>query len=104
MEIGDKTKPFLPMTQGLENAGAISAIGSDVTGFRIGDVVGVCSSGVQPPLGMFTHGGFADKLAADFRYLALVPDGLDLSLAALATDAGMTSYHAMIKTGGASRA
>ncbi|MGP6172153.1 zinc-binding dehydrogenase [Microbacterium sp. A204] len=101
MELGDGMMPFLPMTQGHENAGVISAIGSEVVGFRIGDVVGVNSSGVQPPLGMFTPGGFADKLAADYRDLARVPAGLDVSLAALATDAGMTSYHAMIKEGGA---
>lgn len=101
MESGDRAMPFLPMTQGHENAGVISALGSEVVGFEVGDVVGVCSSGVQPPLGMFTPGGFADKLAADYRDLARVPAGLDLSLAALATDAGMTSYHAMIKAGGA---
>lgn len=101
METGDHTMPFLPMTQGHENAGVISAVGDEVEGFSIGDVVGVCSSGVRPPLGMFTPGGFADKLVADYRDLARVPSGLDLSLAALATDAGMTSYHAMIKAGGA---
>lgn len=101
MQVGDAVMPFLPMTQGHENAGVISALGSEVTGFQVGDVVGVCPSGVQPPTGMFTPGGFAEKLAADYRDLARVPDGLDLSLAALATDAGMTSYHAMIKVGGA---
>ncbi len=101
MEVGEGTMPFLPMTQGHENAGVISAIGDGVEGWKVGDVVGVCSSGVRPPLGMFTPGGFADKLVADARDLARVPEGLDLSLAALATDAGMTSYHAMIKVGGA---
>jgi propanol-preferring alcohol dehydrogenase len=100
MQAGDGVMPFLPMTQGHENAGVISALGGEVTGFQIGDVVGVNSAGVQPPLGMFTPGGFADKLAADYRDLARVPAGLDLSLAALATDAGMTSYHAMVKAGG----
>ncbi|MGW0435749.1 alcohol dehydrogenase catalytic domain-containing protein [Micromonospora sp. NPDC003197] len=102
MEIGETTMPFLPMTQGHENAGVISALGEGVEGWKIGDVVGVCSSGVRPPLGMFTHGGFADKLVATAADLARVPAGLDLSLAALATDAGMTSYHAIIKVGGAS--
>jgi len=101
MEAGDAAMPFLPMTQGHENAGVISKLGSDVTGFAIGDVVGVCPSGVQLPTGMFTPGGFAGKMAADYRDLVPVPAGLSLSLAALATDAGMTSYHAMIKTGGA---
>ena len=101
MEVGDQAMPFLPMTQGHENAGTISALGAEVSGFQVGDVVGVCPSGVQLPTGMFTPGGFADKLAADYRDLARVPEGLDLSLAALATDAGMTSYHAMVKVGGA---
>jgi propanol-preferring alcohol dehydrogenase len=95
----DPMMPHLPMTQGHENAGVITAVGDLVTGFTLGDVVGVCSSGVQPPLGMFTPGGFADQLAADYRDLARVPAGLDLSLVALATDAGMTSYHAMVKAG-----
>lgn len=101
MEAGDGVMPFLPMTQGHENAGVISALGTEVTGFGLGEVVGVNSAGVQPPLGMFTPGGFAGKLAADYRDLARVPDGLSYSLAALATDAGMTAYHAMIKAGGA---
>lgn len=101
MELGDQVMPFLPMTQGHENAGIITQLGAEVTGFQVGDVVGVCPSGVQPPTGMFTPGGFAGKLAADYRDLARVPEGLDLSLAALATDAGMTSYHAMMKVGGA---
>lgn len=101
MSGNDAAMSFLPMTQGHENAGVISALGSEVTDFEIGDVVGVCPSGVQLPAGMFTPGGFADKMAADHRDLARVPKGLDLSLAALATDAGMTSYHAMIKVGGA---
>jgi len=100
MECGDGVMPFLPMTQGHENAGVIAALGADVTGFQVGDVVGVNSAGVQPPLGMFTPGGFADKVAADYRDLAKVPAGLDLSLAALATDAGMTAYHAMVSAGG----
>ena len=91
--------PFLPMTQGHENAGVISEIGEGVTGWNIGDAVGVCSSGVRPPLGMFNHGGFADKLVANFEDLARVPAGLSFELAALSTDAGMTSYHAMAKEG-----
>ena len=99
MQQGDAAMPFLPMTQGHENAGVISAIGPGVVGWKVGDVAGVCSSGIRPPLGMFTPGGFADKLLTDYRDLARVPEGVDFSLAALATDAGMTSYHAMIKAG-----
>lgn len=101
MEVGESAMPFLPMTQGHENAGIISAVGEGVTGWAVGDRVGVCCSGVRAPLGMFTPGGFADKLVTDAPDLARVPEGLDFSLAALATDAGMTSYHAMVKEGGA---
>lgn len=99
MSGNDAMMASLPMTQGHENAGVISALGSEVVGFEVGDVVGVCPSGVQLPAGVFTPGGFAEQMAADYRDLARVPAGLDLSLAALATDAGMTSYHAMIKVG-----
>ncbi|MEE2056843.1 zinc-binding dehydrogenase [Rhodococcus artemisiae] len=101
MQVGEATMPFLPMTQGHENAGVISALGAGVEGWNLGDVVGVCTSGARPPAGMFTPGGFADKFLADARDLARVPEGLDLALAAIATDAGMTSYHAIIEVGGA---
>ncbi|QDB79578.1 zinc-binding dehydrogenase [Georgenia sp. 311] len=101
MQIGERAMPFLPMTQGHENAGVISAIGEGVTGWEVGDAVGVCPSGVRPPAGMFTPGGFAGKMVAHSADLARVPEGMDWALAALATDAGMTSYHAIIKVGGA---
>jgi len=102
MQIGEQAMPFLPMTQGHENAGVIAALGEGVTGWQVGDAVGVCPSGVRPPAGMFTPGGFAGKMVAHSADLARVPEGLDWELAALATDAGMTSYHAIIKVGGAS--
>jgi len=101
MQVGERAMPFLPMTQGHENAGVISALGEGVTGWQVGDVVGVCPSGVRPPAGMFTPGGFAEKMVAHSADLARVPEGLDIALGALATDAGMTSYHAIIKEGGA---
>lgn len=102
MQIGEQAMPFLPMTQGHENAGVIAALGEGVTGWQVGDAVGVCPSGVRPPAGMFTPGGFAGKMVAHAADLARVPEGLSWELAALATDAGMTSYHAIIKVGGAS--
>jgi propanol-preferring alcohol dehydrogenase len=101
MATGGRSMPFLPMTQGHETAGVISKIGEGVTGWAIGDRVGVCPSGIAPPPGAFRPGGFADQHAAPAADLARVPDGLDISLGALATDAGMVSYHAMIKRGGA---
>ncbi|GAB2466494.1 zinc-binding dehydrogenase [Xylanimonas ulmi] len=94
--------PFLPMTEGHEIAGVIAKIGPGVTGWSVGDRVGVCPSGVAAPAGVFRHGGFADQHVCPAADLARVPDGLSWALAAAATDAGMTSYHAIIKRGGAS--
>jgi propanol-preferring alcohol dehydrogenase len=102
MEVGEGTMPFLPMTQGHETAGVISNLGDGVAGWSVGDRVGVCPSGMGPSPGMFRHGGFADQHVAPAADLARVPDGLDISLGALATDAGMTSYDAIIKRGRAS--
>lgn len=99
IESGGRSMPFLPMTQGHETAGVIAALGPGVTGRAIGDRVGVCPGGAAPPPGMFRHGGFADQHVAPAADLARVPDGLDISLGALATDAGMVSYHAMVKAG-----
>lgn len=99
LESDGKAMPFLPMTQGHETAGVITRLGEGVTDWQVGDRVGVCPSGIAPPTGVFRHGGFADQHVAIAGDLARVPDGLDISLGALATDAGMTSYHAMIKVG-----
>ena len=92
----------LPMTEGHEIAGVIAKVGPGVTGWAVGDRVGVCPSGVAAPAGVFNDGGFADQHRCPEADLARVPDGLSWALAAAATDAGMTSYHAIIKRGRAS--
>lgn len=94
---------FLPITEGHEIAGVIAKIGPGVTGWDVGDRVGVCPSGVAAPAGVFANGGFADQHLCPAADLARVPDGLSWALAAAATDAGMTSYHAIIKRGGAKK-
>ncbi|MGW1024368.1 zinc-binding dehydrogenase [Streptomyces sp. NPDC002577] len=93
--------PYTPMTLGHETAGVISAIGEGVTSWQVGDRVGVCPSGTGPIPGFFAPGGFADKQLVHADDLARVPEGLGIALAAVATDAGMTSYHAIIVRGGA---
>lgn len=92
--------PFTPMTLGHETAGVISALGPGVTGWRVGDRAGVCPTGRGPVPGIFAPGGFAAKQLVAADDLAPVPDDLDISLAAVATDAGMTSYHAIVVRGG----
>ncbi|HZK31922.1 MAG TPA: zinc-binding dehydrogenase [Corynebacterium sp.] len=89
-----------PITIGHENAGVVAAIGAGVTDFQVGDRVGVCptAEGVGSP-GYNFDGGFAPKMAVDARALVPLPDEVDFVQGAAATDAGMTSYHAIITEG-----
>ncbi|MGL3151276.1 zinc-binding dehydrogenase [Microbacterium sp. A82] len=88
---------FLPITLGHEIAGIVSAIGEDVTGFTVGQRVAVPAT-IQGP-GTGTDGGFADKVKAFDYQVIPIPDAVPWEQAAPATDAGMTSYHAL-KVGG----
>jgi alcohol dehydrogenase, propanol-preferring len=88
---------FTPITLGHEIAGVVSQLGKDVTGFEIGQKVVIPASVPGPGTG--TDGGFAEKVKAfDYQVIGL-PDGIPWEQAAPATDAGMTSYHAL-KRGG----
>lgn len=93
--------PRLPMTMGHEVAGVITAVGEGVTDYAVGDKVGVCPtgpSGVAPGYGR--DGGFTAKHVAPASDLVRMPEGLSFELAAAGTDAGMTSYHAVVVQGG----
>ncbi|MGI6493114.1 MAG: zinc-binding dehydrogenase [Pelotomaculum sp.] len=91
-----------PCIIGHEFAGVISEIGEGVTGYKIGDKVGVCpmfaSDGTGPGYGR--DGGYATKSTAPAEMLVPVPEGVTFAQAAAATDAGMTSYHAVVVQGG----
>ncbi|NLK64542.1 MAG: zinc-binding dehydrogenase [Tissierellia bacterium] len=91
-----------PCILGHEFAGVISEIGPGVEGFKIGDRVGVCpmfaSDGTGPSYGR--DGGYATKSAVPAEMLVPVPEGVNFAQAAAATDAGMTSYHAVVGMGG----
>ena len=91
-----------PITIGHENAGVVSEVGEGVTDFQVGDRVGVCptAEGVGAP-GYAFDGGFAPKMAVPAAALVPLPDEVDFRNGAAATDAGMTSYHAMVTRGGA---
>lgn len=89
---------FRPITLGHEIAGIISAVGDEVTDFAIGDRV-VVPAKVEGP-GTSLDGGFAPKVAAPAAFVIPLPDGVDWDQAAAATDAGLTSYHAVIVEGG----
>lgn len=74
--------PFVP---GSEFAGVIDDIGSEVTGFAVGDRV--------TGTGMF--GAFAEQVAVAPAMLARIPDGVDARTAAAFGVAYRTAYHAL---------
>lgn len=88
----------LPMTIGHEIAGTVIELGDGVTDFVIGDRVGVRPSAESLP-GFGRSGGFTAKHVAPASELVSIPDGLDIALGAIGTDAGMTAYHAMVQRG-----
>lgn len=91
-----------PLIFGHECAGVISDIGEGVTGFKVGDKVGVAP--IHPEtgaaIGYQRDGGYATKIAVPAVQLVPMPDGVSFAQGAAATDAGMTSYHAIFVTGG----
>ena len=109
------------VTPGRFFAGSIAAIGPAVAGFQIGDTVvaappgacGMCGAclrgddaycaradvlygGIRP--GVDVDGGAAQQVCVDASFLALAPN-LDLAVAALASDVGVHSLHAVRSAG-----
>lgn len=95
--------PFLskrPITMGHEIAGVISAIGEGVMDWREGDRVGICPTTSLGAPGFAYDGGYAEKLLVGTEALVPIPDGVSMAEAAIGTDAGMTSHHAVAAVGG----
>lgn len=88
-----------PITLGHEIAGDVVRVGAQVTDWHAGDRVGVCPLGRTVP-GYSRDGGYAAYTVAPAADLTRIPDGLSYDLAALGTDAGMTSHHALVSVGG----
>jgi propanol-preferring alcohol dehydrogenase len=97
--------PRLPMTLGHENAGVISEVGEGMEHWKVGDRVGlapVMPDGDAIGYGQW-DGGFGPKIRATDANLVKLPDEVSFELGAMATDAGLTSYHAMVTRGGAAK-
>ena len=88
-----------PITLGHEIAGEVAAVGTGVTGWTPGQRVGVHPLGRTVP-GYSRDGGYASHTVAPAGDLVAVPDDLSDELAAVGTDAGMTSYHAVAGVAG----
>ncbi|MBM7518505.1 zinc-binding dehydrogenase [Nocardioides nitrophenolicus] len=91
-----------PITLGHEIAGEVVLVGQDVRDWTPGDRVGVHPLGRTVP-GYGRDGGYAAFHVAPAVDLVAVPDGLSDELAAVGTDAGMTSHHAVAVVAGVRR-
>jgi uncharacterized zinc-type alcohol dehydrogenase-like protein len=109
---------IFPMVPGHEIAGIVTAVGSKVTKFKVGDKVGIgclvdscrqceqCKEGLEQYCdvgavwtynandkdGVPTMGGYSDKIVADEKYVLRMPDHLPLDAAAPLLCAGITLY------------
>ncbi|WP_114423779.1 zinc-binding dehydrogenase [Nocardioides houyundeii] len=94
--------PRIPVTLGHENAGVISEVGPGMEDWKVGDRVGLAP--LMPDGDAIGYGewdgGYGLKVRATAANLVRLPDELSFELGAMATDAGLTSYHAMVSVGG----
>ncbi|TGD71780.1 zinc-binding alcohol dehydrogenase family protein [Mangrovimicrobium sediminis] len=107
---GDLTEPALPLVPGHQIVGEVSALGAGVTGFELGQRIGVpwlggscghcwyCSRGKENLCdearytGYQINGGFAEYTVADARYCFPIPPGFDDIQAAPLLCAGLIGY------------
>jgi uncharacterized zinc-type alcohol dehydrogenase-like protein len=114
-EWGGSTFPMVP---GHEIVGRVQAVGSDVSGFRIGDAVGVgcfvnscrecaacrsgeeqfCETGMSATYngrerdGSPTYGGYSTRVTVDANYVLRIPANMPLDRTAPLLCAGITTY------------
>jgi len=109
-------KPQPPFIPGHEAAGVVAALGPDVTGFRLGDAVGVawlhdaclaceyCETGWetlcehQHNTGYSVNGGFAEYVVASAAFAARLPANVDFAAVAPILCAGVTTYKGLNET------
>ena len=90
----------LPAIPGHEIAGVVAAVGDANTGYAVGDRVCVWPMGTAgKPYGYGRPGGWGEYVVADIEDVLRIPDGVPFELAAASTDAGMTSYGAVMEAG-----
>ncbi|TYP74400.1 zinc-dependent alcohol dehydrogenase family protein [Aquimarina intermedia] len=87
--------PFAPATPailGMDFAGTIEKIGTDVTEFSVGDEVYGCAGGLAE-----LQGTLADYIAADSKLIARKPNNLTMREAAALPLVGITAYEGLIR-------
>lgn len=114
---------IFPMVPGHEMAGVVTAVGTEVTKFAIGDRVGVgcfvdscgeceyclrgeeqyCTKGVVNSYnsydydGNVTYGGYSQKIVVKEAFVVRIPDSLALDVASPLLCAGITTYSPLKK-------
>ncbi len=114
---GDLTEPKLPIVPGHEIVGTVSALGTAVDDFKIGDRIGIpwlghscgccsyCKSGAEnlcdePGFtGYQIDGGYADMTIADARYCFPLPSEYGDAEAAPLLCAGLIGYRSLVMVG-----
>ncbi|HEX7842014.1 MAG TPA: zinc-dependent alcohol dehydrogenase family protein [Kofleriaceae bacterium] len=109
---GELTEPKLPLVPGHQIVGTVSALGDGVTGFSLGDRVGVpwlgwtcgrcvyCTTGRENLCrsarftGYHRDGGYAEAAVADARYVFPLPPGYSALEAAPLLCAALIGYRA----------
>jgi alcohol dehydrogenase (NADP+) len=115
---GEWGETLFPLVPGHEIAGTVSAVGSEVTKFTVGDRAGVgcmvdscrecehCRAGqeqycLKGNVGTYnaigkdgrpTDGGYSEKIVVDEAYTLRIPEGISLDVAAPLLCAGITLY------------
>ena len=79
-------EPFIP---GLEYAGIVTAVGEDVTDFKVGDKV----------MGVTRFGGYTSRLNIDYRYIIALPANWSFEEGAAFPVQVLTAYYALITLG-----
>jgi uncharacterized zinc-type alcohol dehydrogenase-like protein len=114
---------IFPMVPGHEMAGVVTAVGTEVAKFAVGDRVGVgcfvdscgeceyclsgeeqfCTKGVINSYnsldydGNLTNGGYSQKIVVKEEFVVRIPDSLDLDVASPLLCAGITTYSPLKK-------
>lgn len=91
----------VPVNLGHEICGEIVELNDYTEGWEIGDRVAIYPmdyKGAQGP-GYGRDGGYGNYTSAHYTHMVAVPDNVPDDQAAAATDAGMTSYHAVVGRG-----
>lgn len=106
-----------PIVAGHEVCGTVAAIGDSVTGFSVGQAVGLgwhsgycddcnyCGTGEHnlcsstKPTIIGRHGGFADKVRASASSVVALPDGMDMATAGPLFCGGITVYNPLKQFG-----